>query len=42
MKLTDTQIEGLELQKEEALKALERNPNILERFKSTFPFIKLN
>lgn len=28
--------------KEEALKALEKNPNILERFKSTFPFIKLN
>lgn len=28
--------------REEALRALERNPIILERFKRTFPFIKLD
>lgn len=28
--------------RDEALKAVERNPNILERFKSLFPFINLD
>lgn len=28
--------------RDEALKAMERNPNILERFKSLFPFINLD